>query len=108
MKEVIVIDKSIVIYRKCKSQFHFLWIVSGPRIKQKGMNCLVFWKWLDLACDTGSSMGEKQSHLVSHALRCSLLKDFVLSQIAFPRDSAMSLCSQGKSWHLLDLLSYWF
>lgn len=36
MKEVIAIDKSIIIYRKCESQFYFHPIINGPGIKENG------------------------------------------------------------------------
>ncbi len=35
----------------------------------------------------------------------SVKRDFVLSHTAFPRDSAMSLCSQGNAGHSLNLFS---
>lgn len=55
------------------------WLISGGKTKPSGFSCPAL---------------------------LSVKRDFVLSQTAFPRDSAMSLCSQGNAGHLLNLLSY--
>ncbi len=52
----------------------------------------MFCKWLDLACGTGSSVGGKQSHLVSQALHCSLLKETLFFPIRLSPETQLWVC----------------
>lgn len=73
MKEVIAIDKSIIIYRKCESRFYFHQIINGPGIKENGgadwkmaAICCIFngWKQQYMLCAYGNTArrAEKQNH----------------------------------------------